>query len=114
MDEGLLEMNIKQFKEFEKDFVFKGIVEDRELLKTVRNHTFLSSVVYTCELVEASLMDSNRKKVHKNGVIFFSYILYVCEFTSGMYDNFDKILQWLNKDIKAYVNEVTIKEALDR
>lgn len=107
-------MNIKQFKEFEKEFIFKGIIEERNLLQRVRMNTCLSSVVYTCELVEKSLMDSSRKKVRKNGVIFFSYILYVCEFTSGIYNNFDKILQWLNKDINTYVNELTIKEALGK
>jgi len=105
-------MNIKQFKEFEQEFVFQGILEERALLKKVKNHTFLNYVVSTCDTIEKRLTNSSRNKHDKNGIIFFSYVLYLCNFTSGMNNNFDKILQWLNKDINTYVNEITIKEIL--
>lgn len=107
-------MDIKQFKEFKRDFVFKGILEEKALLIKVKNSTFLDYVTNTCNTIENRLLNSKRTKHDKNGIIFFSYVMYLCEFTSGMHDNFDKILKWINKDVNTYVNDITLAEILNK
>lgn len=107
-------MKIKQYKEFKKEFVFPGILEEKALLEKVKDNTFLVAVSATCKGNISRLTNSNRPKSDKDTTILLSYILYVCNFTSGLYENFDTICQWLVNDEYTYVDEVTIKETLLR
>ena len=97
-------MALIQFKQFEKDYQFEGIMKEYAFLERVRDNTFLPYVTRTCKLIEERLTDAKRTKHDKNGIIFFSYIAYLCNFTSGIMENFDTILMYMNKNVDGKCN----------
>lgn len=91
-------IEIDQFKEFKKEFEFDLRSETFLHLRTIPSITFNSKVLKMSKEILDKILDSSRPSKHTETTILYSYILYLCNFMKGHYDNFDKIYQYIQRD----------------